>query len=71
MTSSSSNGFRPEIIAFCCRQCAYAAADMAGGMRLAYPASIKVLELPCTGKLDVSYVLRAFEDGTDGVMVAG
>jgi F420-non-reducing hydrogenase iron-sulfur subunit len=67
----SENGFEPEIVAFCCRFCAYAAADLAGSMRLDYPTSIKVVELPCTGKLDVLYVLRAFEDGADGVMVAG
>jgi len=65
------NGFEPEIVAFCCRHCAYAAADLAGSMRLDYPSSIKVIELPCTGKLDALYVLRAFEDGADGVMVAG
>ena len=65
------NGFEPEIVAFCCRHCAYAAADLAGSMRLDYPSSIKVVELPCTGKLDALYVLRAFEDGADGVMVAG
>jgi coenzyme F420-reducing hydrogenase delta subunit len=63
--------FSPEIVAFCCHYCAYAAADLAGSMRLDYPASIKVIELPCSGKLDVLYVLRAFEDGADGVMVAG
>jgi len=67
----SSNGFKPDIIAFCCRHCAYAAADLAGSMRLDYPTSVKVVELPCTGKLDILYVLRAFEDGADGVMVAG
>jgi F420-non-reducing hydrogenase iron-sulfur subunit len=66
-----SNHFEPEIVAFCCHYCAYAAADLAGSMRLEYPASIKVIELPCSGKLDVLYVLRAFEDGADGVMVAG
>jgi F420-non-reducing hydrogenase iron-sulfur subunit len=66
-----SDHFEPEIVAFCCRYCAYAAADLAGSMRLEYPASIKVIELPCSGKLDVLYVLRAFEDGADGVMVAG
>ena len=59
------------IVAFCCHYCAYAAADLAGSMRLEYPASIKVIELPCSGKLDALYVLRAFEDGADGVMVAG
>ena len=63
--------FNPEILAFCCHYCAYAAADLAGSMRLEYPPSIKVIELPCSGKLDVEYVLRAFEDGADGVMVAG
>lgn len=63
--------WEPNIIAFCCRHCAYAAADLAGGLRLKYPASVKVVELPCTGKFDVLYALRAFEDGADGVMIAG
>ena len=68
MSGDNSN---PEIVAFCCHYCAYAAADLAGSMRLDYSTSIKVFELPCSGKLDVLYVLRAFEDGADGVMVAG
>jgi coenzyme F420-reducing hydrogenase delta subunit len=63
--------FCPQIVAFACHYCAYAAADLAGGLRLQYPPSIKIIELPCTGKLDVLYALRAFEDGADGVMVAG
>ena len=65
------NDYTPDIVAFCCHYCAYAAADLAGSMRLDYPPSIKVIELPCSGKLDVLYVLRALEDGADGVMVAG
>jgi len=67
----SEDSFEPEIVAFCCHHCAYAAADLAGSMRLEYPTSIKIIELPCSGKLDLLYVLRAFEDGADGVMVAG
>jgi F420-non-reducing hydrogenase iron-sulfur subunit len=63
--------FKPEIVAFCCHYCAYAAADLAGAMRLEYPTSVKVVELPCSGKIDVLHVLRAFEDGADGVLVAG
>jgi coenzyme F420-reducing hydrogenase delta subunit len=63
--------FVPEIIAFCCHYCAYAAADLAGSMRLDYPSSIKVVEMPCTGKVDPIYILKAFEDGADGVLVAG
>ena len=63
--------FHPEIVAMCCHYCAYAAADLAGSMRLEYPTSVKVIELPCTGKLDVLYVLQALESGADGVLVAG
>lgn len=70
-TMSQTNGFEPQIVAFCCHYCAYAAADLAGGLRLQYPAAVKIIELPCTGKFDVLHALRAFEDGADGVMVAG
>ena len=61
----------PVILAFCCHYCAYAAADSAGSMRLQYPPNIRVLRLPCTGKLEVNYLLAAFERGVDGVIVAG
>ncbi|NCO40498.1 MAG: hydrogenase iron-sulfur subunit [Armatimonadetes bacterium CG_4_10_14_3_um_filter_66_18] len=61
----------PIVLAFCCHFCAYAAADLAGSMRLQYPPNVRVLRLPCTGKLEVNYLLAAFERGADGVMVAG
>ncbi len=67
----SSNGYEPRIIAFCCNFCAYAAADLAGASRIQYPPSVRVVLLPCTGKLDVLYALQAFESGADGIMVAG
>jgi len=60
-----------QILAYCCEHCAYAAADLAGGMRLQYPPQIKVVLLPCTGKMDVLMALEALEAGVDGVMVAG
>lgn len=63
--------FEPKIVAFCCHYCAYGAADLAGSMRLQYPPNIRVVRLPCTGKVDVLYLLRAFEEGADGVYVAG
>ena len=63
--------WQANIIAFACHYCAFAAADLAGVMRLIYPFNVKVVRLPCTGKLDQSYVLRAFERGVDGVFVAG
>ena len=62
---------KPIIVAFCCHYCAYAAADLAGSMRLQYPANVRVLRLPCTGKIEVNYLLAAFERGVDGVIVAG
>ena len=64
-------GWQPNIIAFACHYCAFAAADMAGIMRLTYPTGVKIIRMPCTGKLDHAYVLRAFEKGVDGVFVAG
>ncbi len=69
MQSQSQN--EPVILALCCHYCAYAAADMAGSMRLQYPGSVRVLRFPCTGKIEVNYVLAAFERGIDGILVAG
>ena len=63
--------FEPRIVAFCCQHCAYAAADLAGQSRLSYPMALRIVELPCTGRVDVLNVLHAFEEGADGVMVAG
>jgi F420-non-reducing hydrogenase iron-sulfur subunit len=63
--------FDPEVLAFCCHYCAYAAADLAGSLRVEYPTGIKVIELPCTGKIDVIYILKALEAGADGILVAG
>jgi F420-non-reducing hydrogenase iron-sulfur subunit len=60
-----------QILALCCHYCAYAAADLAGVLRMRYPAQAKILELPCTGRLDLLEVLHIFEGGIDGVMVAG
>jgi hypothetical protein len=63
--------WEPSILAFACHYCAFAAADLAGVMRLSYPTNVKIIRLPCTGKLDHIYALRAFERGVDGVFVAG
>ncbi len=59
----------PEITVFTCIYCGYTAADMAGSSGIQYPADVKVVKLPCTGKMDTIYVLRAFEEGADAVMV--
>ncbi len=70
-SSDIPSDWQANIVAFACHYCAFAAADLAGVMRLSYSPSVKVVRLPCTGKLDQSYVLRAFERGIDGVFVAG
>ncbi len=63
--------WQPNILAFACHYCAFAAADLAGVMRLQYSPNVKIIRLPCTGKLDQSYILEAFERGIDGVFAAG
>ncbi len=63
--------FEPQIVAFCCTHCAYNAADLAGSLRIQYPSAIKIIQVLCSGRVDILHILRAFEDGADGVMVAG
>jgi coenzyme F420-reducing hydrogenase delta subunit len=63
--------FEPKVVAFCCEFCAYTAADLAGSMRLEYPANVRIVKLMCTGKIDTLYLLKAFESGIDAVFVAG
>ena len=67
----ASNRFEPEITVFTCIYCAYMAVDTAGALRIKYPASIKLVKLPCTGKVDMRYLLEAFEQGADGVCIVG
>lgn len=69
--SGNTESFYPKIIAFCCYYCAYSAADLAGSLRLQYPPTVRMIEQPCSGKVDIRLLLQAFEDGADGVYVAG
>ena len=61
--------FTPEITLFTCIYCGYMAADTAGSLRQEYPADVKIVRLPCTGKADIQYMLDAFDEGADGVMI--
>lgn len=63
--------FEPKIVAYCCNFCAFAAADLAGAMRVQYPPNVRIIRLPCTGKVDAIHLMKAFEDGADGAFVAG
>jgi coenzyme F420-reducing hydrogenase delta subunit len=60
-----------EVLAFCCNFCAYAAADLAGVRRMQYPINVRIVHVPCTGKVEMEHLLAAFEMGADGVLVAG
>jgi F420-non-reducing hydrogenase iron-sulfur subunit len=63
--------WQPRIVGFCCLYCAAAAADVAATMRVPYPPTVRLIEMPCSGKIDQLLILEAFEDGADGVFVAG
>jgi F420-non-reducing hydrogenase iron-sulfur subunit len=68
---SESNGFEPKIIGFLCNWCSYAGADLAGVSRIQYPPNIRIIRVMCSGRIDPAFVLEAFKDGADGVLVAG
>lgn len=63
--------FEPQIVAFCCNYCSYAAADLAGSIRMTYPANIKIVHVPCSGRVDILHLIKALENGADGVYIAG
>ncbi len=63
--------FEPKIIAFLCNWCTYAGADLAGTSRLKYPANIRAIRLTCTGRIEPMFLLKAFQEGADAVLVSG
>jgi coenzyme F420-reducing hydrogenase delta subunit len=69
--NTSVEKYEPTVVAFCCHYCAYAAADLAGSSRLQYPPNVRIIRTPCTGRLEIDYFMKAFENGADGVLVAG
>jgi len=62
--------FEPQIVAFCCNWCSYPAADGAGANRFQYPANVRIIRVMCGGRINPSFILKAFELGADGVLVA-
>ena len=61
----------PMIIGFLCNWCSYAGADMAGTSRQAYPANIRIIRVPCSGRVDPLLIAKCFEEGADAILVAG
>ncbi len=67
----SESKFEPKIIAFVCNWCTYTGADLAGTSRLKYQPNVRLIRLPCTGRIDPVFIIKAFEKGADGVLISG
>ena len=67
----SEEKFQPKIVAFVCNWCTYTGADLAGTSRLKYQPNVRLIRLPCTGRIDPVFIIKAFEKGADGVLVSG
>lgn len=63
--------FKPRILAFCCNWCTCAGADLAGLNRMQYPADVRLLRVPCSGRVNPQFVLKVLQGGCDGVLVCG
>ena len=66
-----SDHFEPRIVGFLCNWCSYAGADLAGTSRLKVPANLRVVRVPCSGRINPLFIFKALEEGADGVMVSG
>jgi len=63
--------WQPKLLGFLCRWCSYAGADLAGTSRKKYPANIGIVKIPCTGRVDPIFIIKALRLGFDGVLVSG
>jgi len=64
-------GWEPNIIGFLCNWCSYAGADLAGTSRMEYPPNIKIIRVPCSGRVNPLFVLKCLMNGADGVLISG
>jgi F420-non-reducing hydrogenase iron-sulfur subunit len=63
--------YKPKIATFLCNWCAYAGADLAGTLRQKYPSEIIPIKVMCSGRIDLEFILEAFQDNADGVFIGG
>ena len=63
--------WQPKVLAFLCNWCSYAGADLAGVSRIQYPPNIRVVRIPCSGRVNPIFVLKSLQNGFDGVLVSG
>lgn len=69
--TNQTGSFEPKIIAFLCNWCSYAGADLAGVSRFQYPPTIRIVRVPCSGRVSATMILSALKSGADGVLVSG
>jgi coenzyme F420-reducing hydrogenase delta subunit len=69
--ADGATSWEPRIVAFICNWCTYTGADLAGTSRMKYPPYVRVIKIPCTGRFDPLFMIKAFERGADGVLVSG
>src|SRR5208283_5392579 len=67
----ASKEWEPKIVAIVCNWCTYAGADLAGISRIQYPPNVRIIRVPCTGRINPFYIVKALQDGADGVLVSG
>jgi len=63
--------FEPKIVGFLCNWCSYAGADLAGVSRIQYPPNVRIIRVPCTGRINPFYIVKALQSGADAVLVSG
>ncbi|HUT25460.1 MAG TPA: hydrogenase iron-sulfur subunit [Sumerlaeia bacterium] len=68
---SANSSFEPRIVAFFCTWCTYTAADLAGTSRMTYAPNVRIIRLMCSGRVDPQFILAAFREGADGVLIGG
>lgn len=72
MTETSGEaGWEPKVIAFLCSWCSYASADLAGTARIQYPANVRIVRVPCAGRINPLFIIKSLQRGADGVLVVG
>ncbi|HCJ10991.1 MAG TPA: hypothetical protein DHW14_07490 [Clostridiales bacterium] len=69
--AAAGEGWEPKVVAFLCNWCSYTGADLAGISRLKYPANLRIIRVMCSGRVSPAFVLKAFHEGADGVLVGG
>lgn len=63
--------FKPRIIAFLCKWCSYTGADLAGTSRMLYKPNVRIVRVMCSGRIEPTFVMKAFTNGADGVLICG